>query len=873
MAESEKDDNIDVLNFYGTAVEQLDEDETIGKKPVPIQEQIATDEKGRRRFHGAFTGGFSAGYFNTVGSIEGWTPRTFQSSRQNRAEGNSQRPEDYMDTEDFTDHGIAPKKVTTRDAFAAQSGANEKRKYGVSGFDDPYKNMLAPLSESFGVTLLRKMGWKPGQGIGPRLRKTDKYLRRVQQGLIPSGTFTDAQDADSRAGGKLFSPDDVVVPKIDAKSNFHGLGYKGIDLSGKSGTREHFSLFEQPDTTVLVTAPTASAKTKKKGMTGQAFGVGAFEDDDDDIYSTDDFSRYDRVIGGEAVEKKNRNMKSIESGYGERVLEGFQRGSMPLHDRKIYPPPVIPKGFKGIHMVDSAAVETKTSDERPTQTMHRHDAKSRSEVLENAGRQPPVVTSVFDLIPAAQRNRLPAFQQSGAEKAVPPSSQPEKIPEPEPPTATVDEQRRQNLALFGCSATFESKMTFRPFEKDPAKQQRYDLFLRKRQERNKDAIEEVWMDVGASMTEWERERERMEFHRAAVLYRPMAGVMASRFTRAQAKEESSTEVEVSTNSSDVSQERKEAVKKKLYGRLTRDTLEWHPHNVMCKRFNVPNPYPGSNITGLLKVKKDKLSLFNFLNAPDGMSLPKERNSSEPTKDSGEQVAAEKIPPATAVSRSVTVGNAPKAKLTLPVVPLAPAQEPEASQAAEETGERPPMDLFRAIFASSDVEDAAEEADDLPVNPSQNEPFQKLFEIDRMAKTLQKKEFPVVKPAESLVGPVKPPPEVLAAYVAVQKISSAKDQRSEDETRDHKSKQKKKKKKQRKKHKKSRSRTHRDSESSNSDDGMPKKPQNYAENVTSSPPDDQSRSVDTHSPDMNEADLLKRLKNVLPGRRLTASDFM
>ena len=29
------------------------------------------DEQGRRRLHGAFTGGFSAGYFNTVGSKEG----------------------------------------------------------------------------------------------------------------------------------------------------------------------------------------------------------------------------------------------------------------------------------------------------------------------------------------------------------------------------------------------------------------------------------------------------------------------------------------------------------------------------------------------------------------------------------------------------------------------------------------------------------------------------------------------------------------------------------------------------------------------------------------------------------------------------------
>lgn len=36
-----------------------------------------TDEEGRRRFHGAFTGGFSAGYYNTVGSKEGRTECTF----------------------------------------------------------------------------------------------------------------------------------------------------------------------------------------------------------------------------------------------------------------------------------------------------------------------------------------------------------------------------------------------------------------------------------------------------------------------------------------------------------------------------------------------------------------------------------------------------------------------------------------------------------------------------------------------------------------------------------------------------------------------------------------------------------------------------
>lgn len=37
----------------------------------PLWEQEVYDEQGRRRLHGAFTGGFSAGYFNTVGSKEG----------------------------------------------------------------------------------------------------------------------------------------------------------------------------------------------------------------------------------------------------------------------------------------------------------------------------------------------------------------------------------------------------------------------------------------------------------------------------------------------------------------------------------------------------------------------------------------------------------------------------------------------------------------------------------------------------------------------------------------------------------------------------------------------------------------------------------
>lgn len=50
--------------MIGTPIEA-----TLKKKAA--KELQVRDEKGRQRFHGAFTGGFSAGYFNTVGTKEG----------------------------------------------------------------------------------------------------------------------------------------------------------------------------------------------------------------------------------------------------------------------------------------------------------------------------------------------------------------------------------------------------------------------------------------------------------------------------------------------------------------------------------------------------------------------------------------------------------------------------------------------------------------------------------------------------------------------------------------------------------------------------------------------------------------------------------
>ena len=68
--------------------------------PKRVSKDNVYDENGKRRFHGAFTGGFSAGYFNSVGTEEGWTPTAFVSSRDQRVQFKQYSKEDFMDDED-----------------------------------------------------------------------------------------------------------------------------------------------------------------------------------------------------------------------------------------------------------------------------------------------------------------------------------------------------------------------------------------------------------------------------------------------------------------------------------------------------------------------------------------------------------------------------------------------------------------------------------------------------------------------------------------------------------------------------------------------------------------------------------------------------
>lgn len=99
-------------------------------------------------------------------------------------------------------------------------------------------------SHTVGVKLLMKMGWKPEQGVGPRLTKAEKKLRKKTQEYVQKvygcqlptnveskkdAEESDESDLDINLDEITFAPDDYKSYVLELKQNTFGLGYKGMD--------------------------------------------------------------------------------------------------------------------------------------------------------------------------------------------------------------------------------------------------------------------------------------------------------------------------------------------------------------------------------------------------------------------------------------------------------------------------------------------------------------------------------------------------------------------------------------------------------------------------------------------------------------------
>ena len=85
-----------------------------------------------------------------------------------------------------------------------------------------------------------------------------------------------------------------------------------------------------------------SDKKSSKGIKGQAFGVGAFEEEDESVYSNYDLSQFDFSLDLAGTSEES-NLKT------QKIDTAFELQPKRLNPRKFYAAPRVPQSFRGEH--------------------------------------------------------------------------------------------------------------------------------------------------------------------------------------------------------------------------------------------------------------------------------------------------------------------------------------------------------------------------------------------------------------------------------------------------------------------------------------------------------------------------------------------
>ncbi|KAJ7272738.1 hypothetical protein B0H12DRAFT_1091797 [Mycena haematopus] len=688
--------------LIGTPLPPLEKSKDNGEF-VPLWKQDVRDEQGRRRLHGAFTGGFSAGYFNTVGSKEGWTPSTFVSSRSDRAKKKASRPEDYMDEEDLQELRDGRDVVDTTDEMDLVGGT--KTGYGDDEEQDSVArtleaSMLPAAQDSAGARILKKMGWRIGQGIGPRVTLRQRKLQDLQA----SGRRVAEADVvipdDEEAAKHTYAPRDTPLLVVDRKDNSHGLGYHpGMGLSESVGSGR------------------SGAASGPKLAAG--FGLGAVNDaDEDDLdvyeggfaqnrnrtaYDIIDREEEEKISIGGKTDSRSRSSTMPASSTqtfhdGKPVLAGFVLSDKPVAEDRWFPLPDVPKGWKpnpkrvwdkeNSQQPQAASQTTPEKSEKWSKT--GISADQRGSLLGETP-LPHAPRSVFEYMSQKDRERLQNIASRGPTSGdTPIDDDSASAPRPAPLPSTITIPRTEpHIAIAALRGGFV------PFATDPVKQARYTAYLESQAASESPPPPPKPMP-GQNIDEFNKELQ--DYAKAALIFKPLSGAMAGRFTSATIVEHgpqmneglyTPTAEDLAKKEEELQKAEEEKITPKvhaarmgMYGPMTRETQPWQPAKLLCKRFKVKDPNPP-------------------------MEMPAD----------GPPPAAAFAEPASATSgagwdqfnasSSAETSSASGGRRDLSNIGLG---EDDAQGRDTLTYQRPAMDVFKAIFASDD-EDSDDDAKD------------------------------------------------------------------------------------------------------------------------------------------------------------------
>jgi len=579
-------------------------------------------------------------------------------------------------------------------------------------------DLFRPSEQTRGVKLLMRMGWKEGQGIGPRVRRAADL----------------GDEGDASGDQHLFAPADINVVSYSRRSGRKGLGYES-ELLETTKVVERASKHEP-----RISRPTESSDEEdtgprlfkgKKSATQRretGFGVGVLNDEDsdgDDPYSMGPKISYNRVIGGEKkikgkskpgigtanpmlknkptfVSKKLNSLKgALRKCHDGRLppdgftladeLDGF--GTMSISDEK-YRPQQVPSDWKSSKSPDTSeacSTFTSTADAAKASAM---TSKSRAALL---GESQLPGKSVFDFMTPATRARLALA--SGRDNLPPARGEPapvgyENHASPTDSVSSLIPNLEKEVALQALNRGAGGWM---PYAEDEGKRQRYRTYLEIQAGvlQNQDVNKIPPRAAGMRQEDWVLEMQ--EFARAAHVFKPISGLMASRFTSSttipQSQSGEGSDSLLSKPASKPEDPAEAAAKMGMFGPMTRSFSNFYPSRLVCKRFGLPPPDHAASVSSTGRgdasfPPTSEASSMQFKSfASTGFQQDTYTEASRPEQNRGDEAELESPKPSVEISKS-----------TEPSVVM----DPDRNEALEQ--DRPGMAVFKAIFGSDDEDD-------------------------------------------------------------------------------------------------------------------------------------------------------------------------
>lgn len=312
--------------------------------------------------------------------------------------------------------------------------------------------------------------------------------------------------------------------------------------------------------------------------------------------------------------------------------------------------------------------------------------------------------SVFDYLSEKDRERLQNIRHKVSEGST--SDTPQSVTET-PPSQPQYLPGQVHIPHIHPSVAKAALSGFQPFIADPLKHSRYIAFLNYASQATEGSNTSSALGIGPMPNQSTEEfnKELSDYAKSATVFKPLSGAMAGRFTSSKVVELGPKVIEglhtpdlsnMDAGEEEEKEEKKEdtdprrgAVRLGMYGPLTREVTPWQPAKLLCKRFGVKEPE---------------------------LADPTDLDPSGPAQASSSKSEATLAP-----IKAITDGleNKPEGlgesstsgRRNLVNVGLG---EDETQGRDTLTYTRPPMDVFKAIFASDDEDSDDEDKENVTV---------------------------------------------------------------------------------------------------------------------------------------------------------------